>query len=116
MKQRITNDKIIDALKKSSGLVTVAAKRMSCSPQTIYSRIKAFPALQVVIDENRNELVDLAEQKLKQLVKKGEFQAISLVLKTLGKHRGYIERTEIDAAVQTTENVVLYIPDNRRNK
>ena len=39
--------------------------------------------------------MDISEQKLRAAVLNGEPWAIALVLKTLGKKRGYVERTEI---------------------
>ena len=46
------------------------------------------------IEEGRNQLLDLAEKRLFDLVNEGHPSAIIFTLKTLGKHRGYIERQE----------------------
>lgn len=69
---------------------------------TIYNRAKRVPSVQQVIDESREGLVDLAELSLRRAVV-GDTKAgiepagwaVALVVKTLGKDRGYIERQEV---------------------
>ena len=93
--ERVPTDKIIAALRETSGLVSLAAKRVPCSITTINARRKSIRAVQQVIDECRGELVDLGELALRKAVLNGEPWAVGLVLKTLGKERGYVERQEI---------------------
>jgi hypothetical protein len=97
-KQEYTSEKIIQALKDTNGLVSLAAKRLSCSPQTIYNRAKQVQSVQAAIDESREELVDYAELALRSAVIGKEPWAVQFVLKTIGKHRGYIERQELTGA------------------
>ena len=91
-----STDSIIAALRETNGLISLAAKRLRCSPGTIYYRARKVQAVQRVIDECRGELVDLGELALRNAVLKGEPWAVGLVLKTLGKNRGYVERQEHD--------------------
>ena len=119
MIRRFSNEMIIVALKKTGGLVSLAAKQLGCNPQTIYNRVHAFPKIQEAIDEARVELIDLAEQRLKKAVKSDEPWAISLVLKTLGKSRGYVENPSVAVGVNVNdntvvENVIIHLPDNGR--
>ena len=51
-----------------------------------------------VIDDSRDELVDIAELALRSSVTSQEPWAVALVLKTLGKNRGYVERQEVTGA------------------
>ena len=90
-----STDKIIEALRSTNGLVSLAAKRLGCAPQTIYTRRDKVHAVAQVIDDCRDELVDLGELALRKAVLAGEPWAVSLVLKTLGKERGYVERQEV---------------------
>lgn len=99
--------------------MSLAAKQLKCNTQTIYNRVNKFPAIQQAIDESRVELVDLAEQKLKKAINNDEAWAIALVLKTLGKTRGYIENPSVAVGVNVggdtiVENVVIHLPDNGR--
>lgn len=95
-KERVPTQRIIDCLKETNGLISLAAKRVPCSMTTIYTRARNVAAVQRVIDECRGELVDLGELALRRAVVNGEPWAVSLVLKTLGKDRGYSEKVETE--------------------
>jgi hypothetical protein len=96
--ERVKTQRIIDCLKETNGLISLAAKRVPCSVTTIYTRARNVAAVQRVIDECRGELVDLGELALRRAVVNGEPWAVTLVLKTLGKGRGYVERQEVTGA------------------
>jgi hypothetical protein len=118
--QQYTSDQIIQALKDTNGLVSLAAKRLKCSPQTIYNRAKEVQSVQRAIEEARDELVDYAELALRSAVIGKEPWAVQFALKTLGKSRGYIERQELTGAgggpvASEHTEVILYMPDNGRN-
>src|SRR5262245_38218373 len=92
--QLYTDEDIVAALRSSHGLVYLAAKRLGCRPATIYDRAKVSPPVAECIADQRGELIDVAEQKLFAAVRRGQPWAIGMVLKTLGRDRGYVERTE----------------------
>jgi len=52
--------------------------------------------LQEIIDTARGQLIDTAELALYQAVKRGEAWAVCFSLKTVGHHRGYIERHKVE--------------------
>jgi hypothetical protein len=89
-----TNEQIIAALRETKGLVYLAAKRIGCDPTTIYDRAKRSAAVARTIRNERGEVVDTAELTLYNAILAVEPWAIQLTLKTLGKDRGYVERTE----------------------
>ena len=97
-KERVPTERIIECLRETNGLVSLAAKRVPCSISTINTRRKRVQAVAQVIRECRAELVDYGELALRRAVIDGEPWAVGLVLKTLGKDRGYIERQEITGA------------------
>jgi hypothetical protein len=99
-----TTEAIIEALKSTNGLISLAARRLGCDPVTIYMRAKKVQAVQTIIDQAREELVDLAELSLRRKIVEGEGWAVMATLKTLGKKRGYVEKQEIE--VSNTEIVV----------
>lgn len=80
------------ALRATGGKVYLAARQLGCAPKTIYNRIAAEPALAQLLDEVREETIDLAESKLLQLIREAHLSAIIFYLKTQAKHRGYVER------------------------
>jgi len=93
-KPRVPTERIIECLRETNGLVSLAAKRVPCSISTINTRRKRVQAVEQVIQECRGELVDYGELALRRAVVEGEPWAVGLVLKTLGRDRGYVERTE----------------------
>src|SRR5262245_35808995 len=92
-----SNEQMLGALKETKGMVYLAAARIGCSHETIYARARCTPAVARAIKHERGQVVDTAELKLYSAVLAGEPWAIQLCLKTLGKDRGYVERTEHQA-------------------
>ena len=68
---------------------------LRCDPETIHNYCKRYPAVQAAKVDARGELVDVAEAKRWQAVHRGDAWAIAMVLKTLGRSRGYVERQEV---------------------
>jgi len=93
-KPRFTQEQMITALQQAKGLVTVTARLLHCSPSTVEVYIERYPAVAEARRQEREGIVDLAELALVKAIQNGEGWAISLTLKTLGKSRGYVERTE----------------------
>ena len=89
-----TQAQVERALTAAGGLVTSTAKRLGCAPKTVYRYIERFPALKHVLADARESSVDLAESKLIEAIKNGNLTAIIFFLKTQGKSRGYVERSE----------------------
>lgn len=92
--KRLTIAQIEHALRQASGNVSYAAEALGVGRSTLYRRIQESAVLQQVLQDAREELVDIAEDALKQEVRKGNVTAIIFTLKTLGRSRGYIERAE----------------------
>ena len=113
----VKTELIIQALKETRGMVSLAAERVGCAPKTIYARIKDVAAVREVLDTERSKMVDIAEMKLYSAIMAGESWAIALVLKTIGKNRGYVERQELtgaDGGPVQTESRVIVLPEKHR--
>lgn len=95
---KFTNQQIIDAVNSVNGMVYLAARKLGCNPQTIYNRMAKSTAIREAVDNARGELIDISEQKLRAAVMNGEPWSVAMVLKTIGKHRGYVERQEVTGA------------------
>jgi len=91
-KREIRVTAIIEAIKESNGLLTLAAKKAGCTYWTIWNYSKQFPSVAKAIEESHEVMLDFAEGKLYQKIKDGDNTAIIFYLKTQGKARGYIER------------------------
>ena len=106
---RLTVEQIEHALKQAAGNVTYAAKSLGVSRSTIHRRIAESVTLQQVLTDAREELVDVAESALRKEVLNGNITAIIFTLKTQGKDRGYVERTqqEVTGAGGGAVNIVV---------
>lgn len=82
------------ALTETRGMIAYAADRLGCDYTTIHRRIKKSAVLRRVIQRFRAKRIDLAESKLDELLFAGDYRAIEFTLRTIGKKRGYVERTE----------------------
>lgn len=98
--RQYTKKEVIQALQQSKGLVHLAARSLGCTPQTIYNHIKRSEEVRAAIEDARAHSVDVAELALIAAVQKQEAWAVQFMLKTLGKTRGYVERSE-----QVTYNI-----------
>jgi hypothetical protein len=94
-RERYTPEQVAEALRKTKGLLFLAAKHLGCEPETIRNYCKRYPSVQAAREIERGQLIDEAEMKLWQSIKKGEAWGITLCLRTLGKDRGYVERQEV---------------------
>lgn len=98
MKEKFTANQIIDALREKHGNLSAAARYLGCDRHTVTRYINTYPTVQAVADEERETLIDFAENQLFKQVQDGNITAIIFTLKTIGKHRGYVERQEVTGA------------------
>ena len=89
-----TAEMMIQALKATKGMVYLAADRLGCSYQTVYNYIAKYPTVKATFDTESGRILDVGEMKLYESVLNGEAWGVCFLLKTKGKHRGYVERTE----------------------
>ena len=92
---RYSAQQVIDALRHTKGLVSLAAKRLRCDPETIHNYCKRNPSVQQAKVDARGELLDVAELTVWDAIQRGDVQAAISVLRMLGKDRGYGERHEV---------------------
>lgn len=85
---------IISALKDNAGMVVTAARALGCSPNLIYRALQKYPDVAAARKEAQEFSLDQAQTQLSKAVERGEPWAVSLTLKTLGRSRGFIERSE----------------------
>lgn len=87
--QEPTKDKIIAALKASNGNVVKAAYKLKVSKSWLYKKINSSKIYQDSLKEIRYEIVDEAEEGLRELIRKRDPAAIIYCLKSMGKDRGW---------------------------
>jgi len=89
---------LIEAMEASLGVVTTACKKVGISRTTFYDYYKTDESFKKHIDEIDSVALDFAESQLHAQIMKGNTAATIFYLKTKGKKRGYIERTELDVS------------------
>lgn len=87
---------VLEALEKSLGVVTSACKSVGIGRTQFYTWLKEDEAFKIAVEDVENIALDFAESQLHQQIKSGGTAATIFYLKTKGKKRGYIERTETD--------------------
>jgi hypothetical protein len=94
-KIKLRQDDAIFAIRTCLGNLSDASERLGVCRQTLYTFAKTHPKVQEAIAHGRAVIVDKAERKLVEAIEDGERWAVSLVLRTLGKWRGYIEAKDL---------------------
>jgi hypothetical protein len=107
--RHIKKETILKALENSLGVVTVACKQADIPRSTYYKWLKEDQEFAKEVKEIENIALDFAESQLHTQMKDGSTPATIFYLKTKGKKRGYIERSELDL---TTDNEPIKININ----
>ena len=94
LEKRITVDGVISAIRASKGMVSIAARKAGIDRTTMYDYIKKYPAVATALQDEREATTDTAELALYSAIQEKEAWAVCFYLKTQGKSRGYVERTE----------------------
>jgi len=118
-KLTIKKDAMIQALTTSLGNVTEAAEKIGIRRETHYDWLKNDPEYSAAVASLKNVALDFAESQLKKLMEGAERQALThdgeivtikdapntsaiiFYLKTQGKQRGYIERSELSTEIKS---------------
>ena len=100
------------ALEKSLGVATTACKSVGIARQTHYRWMQEDPEYKEAVESISDIAIDFAESKLHDSIENGSDTAIIFYLKTKGKKRGYVERTEVEQSGGLTVNwhEELYAP------
>lgn len=100
---------MIEALTKSLGIVTTACKQVNISRETHYRWMQEDTTYKTAVEDISDIALDFAESKLHGLIDKGDTSANIFYLKTKGKKRGYIEKSEIEhsGSIQNLPEVII---------
>lgn len=102
------NDKqrlFLKIYQKNMGVVAKACREANIARTTFYDwrKNEEFAAECKMLDE---EVIDFAENALYRKIADGDTTSIIFFLKTKGRHRGYIERTEVDATIDERQREI----------
>jgi len=102
---------MIEALEKTLGIVTQAANLVGIHRSTHYQWLEEDEAYREAVNGISDMALDFAEGKLHQRIKDDSDTAIIFYLKTKGKKRGYIERSEVDMSGNVGVNINQLLDD-----
>lgn len=102
----LTVREAIVALRTAQGSVVKASNALNVTPHRLSRFIGLRPQLINLMRSFRSSLVDIAESHLIDAIQNGERWAVQLVLKTLGKNKGYTEKQEISHTHRIDSNPV----------
>ena len=97
---------MLEALEKSMGVVSTAAKIAGINRSTHYDWLNNDPEYAKQVKDIENVAIDFAESKMFKNIEKGKEASIFFYLKTRGKQRGYVERQEIQHEGKLENTVV----------
>ena len=119
----ILKKNMIAALEKSLGIVTTACRNVQIDRSTHYRWLKEDEDYKKECDSISDIALDFAESQLHQQIKDKIPSSTIFYLKTKGKRRGYVERTEITGAdggelkIQSIFSIdILNVPTNDSTK
>ena len=95
-KSDILKKNLIESLEQTLGVVTNACEMVGCSRETFYKYYREDEEFAKNVDSVGDIALDFAETQLHKNIKDQRETSIIFYLKTKGKSRGYIEKTEHD--------------------
>lgn len=122
---RLTIHRFMKACKNSGGIITLIAKKMDVSRQQLYLFLDKNPEMFKYLEEERNQIIDVAESKLFTAIQTGDLDSVKWFLSRVGKRRGYADKDIIinnEANTGPTYKFIVEKPDfklevhNDRNK
>jgi hypothetical protein len=93
-KRVLTIDGVAEALRRLNGNQAAVGRAFGVTRSSVNEFIKNHPELKSVEQECKQSFIDNVESAIYSQALKGNVTAQIFILKTIGKDRGYVERTE----------------------
>lgn len=103
-KTQLSKKAMVEALEKTLGIVTAACKQVGISRVTHYEWLREDEEYKKAVNDISEVAKDFVESQLFKQIKDNNPTSTIFFLKTKGKDRGYIERTEVvhDLGIEST--------------
>ena len=105
-KKQQTKKALIEALTQTLGVVTSACKIVGIDRTTFYKYINEDEVFAKAVKDISEVAIDFAESKLYEQIRDNNTTSTIFYLKTKAKHRGYVERQEVEHSGEIKEVVV----------
>jgi len=112
MAKKIADKLIAETYGKKGCNVSQTCTALNISRKTFYEWKEKRPKLAELLDEKDEQLLDFAESKLISHINDGDTNCLIFYLKTKGKKRGYIEKTESDINLNQFEELMKSVEDD----
>lgn len=86
---------VLKALEETHGVITEACKKVGYTRSSFYTAMDKDPKFKKMVQDIQEQAVDYVESQLFKNIEQGNITGQIFYLKTKGKHRGYVEKTEI---------------------
>jgi len=106
---------MLEALEKTLGVVTTAAKMVGIERTTHYKWMESDNDYKEKVQDLQDVVLDFAESALHKMVENHNPAATLFLLKTKGKKRGYIERQEIEHSSDVETDITFEIHKREKN-
>ncbi|WP_288615086.1 hypothetical protein [uncultured Victivallis sp.] len=106
--RKFPRQKVLKAIKDSGGVKLLICQRLGCDRGTLDRYLANDPIIRKAYEDEQEELCDVVESKIIQRIKEGCDSMIMFFAKTKMKHRGYVERQEME----NTQPVVIHIDED----
>ena len=113
MAKNIPINKIVEIYEKNGCNITATCSAIGISRKTFYEWKKRKMKLADGLEAADEAILDFAESKLVDHIKNNDVQALIFFLKTKGKKRGYIEKTETDVNINQFEKLMQDTEDDK---
>ena len=100
----------LKALREGRGIITYACEKIGINRMTYYNWIKNDEEFAKQVEEINESTIDAVESKLLSAINEENITAIIFYLKTKGKKRGYVERTEHDVNTNPFQELMESLP------
>ena len=81
---------------KEISIISTACKMVGCSRQTYYDFYKEDESFKKAVDQTSDLAYDFVVSKLYENIEKGKETSIIFFLKTQGKNKGWVEKSQYD--------------------
>jgi hypothetical protein len=103
--------KVIQIYEKKAGNISATCIAADISRRTFYTWKENDQKFREAIEDVDEALLDFAESQLLRKVNDGDLTAIIFTLKTKGRNRGYVERTETNMTINPFIEAMKELPD-----
>ena len=110
--KNIPIEKIVQIYEKKGCNITATCSALGISRKTFYEWKEKKKKLAEGLEAAEESIIDFAESKLVEHINNDDVQALIFFLRTKGKKRGYVEKTETDVNINQFEKLMQDTEDD----